>query len=439
MSTRKLLILAQNLLAPLPGKPLLAIAILFALPTFGVLTAFGIAPDTSLENIERHEVVEALVLPDFPADQGTPEVFGYQDKVQRGDTVAAILARLNVNDNRAIDFLRREPGASSLYRQLRPGRTIQVRTGRDGELLSLRYYLAPERFLEVIRKGERFSAHERDVTSAPQLVFRSAVIRSSLFAATDNAGIPDAIAMQVARIFSTDIDFHVDLRKGDHFSVIYEMHYEDGEFLRPGRVVAAEFVNGGRNYDAYLFADDEGEESYYSHDGQNRAKSFLRSPLEFSRVSSGFGARFHPIFNNWRAHTGVDFAAPKGTRIWATADGQVEFAGVKGGYGNCIEVRHSGGITTLYGHLSQFASGIRRGTRVKQGEVIGFVGATGWATGPHLHYEFKIAGVHHDPMRIALPKAAPLPERLLPAFQQVVAKGTDRLALLRNVNFGRFE
>lgn len=438
MQVQKPLMLAQKVWSSVPKKPLAAALLLFALPTFGVVTAFGIAPDTSLDRIERREVVEMLSLPDFSTAPVASEHFRNQDKVQRGDTVAAILARLNVRDSVAFAFLRRAPEARNLF-QLRPGRTVQVRTGGDGDLLVLRYFFSAEKFLEVTRSGDQFLAEEKAYVSAPQLVFKSATIKSSLFAATDYAGIPDAIAMQIARIFSTDIDFHVDLRKGDRFSVVYEMHYEKGELVRPGRVLSAEFLNGGRSFDAFLFADEEGSESYYSHDGQNRAKSFLRSPLEFSRVSSGFGSRFHPIFKNWRAHTGVDFAAPKGTRIWATADGQVESAGVKGGYGNCIEIRHSGGIVTLYAHLSGLAPGVKRGARIRQGQVIGFVGATGWATGPHLHYEFKIAGIHHNPMRVALPKATPLPERLKPAFQLAASQGGDQLELLRTGNFGRFE
>jgi murein DD-endopeptidase MepM/ murein hydrolase activator NlpD len=438
MQVQKPLMLAQKVWSSLPKKPVAATLLLFALPTFGVVTAFGIAPDTSLDRIERRDVVEMLSLPDFSPAPAASEHFHYQDKVQRGDTVAAILARLNVRDSVAFDFLRRAPEARNLF-QLRPGRTVQVCTSGDGDLIVLRYFFSAEKFLEVTRSGDQFHAEEKTYVSAPQLVFKSATIRSSLFAATDYAGIPDAIAMQIARIFSTDIDFHVDLRKGDRFSVVYEMHYEDGELVRPGRVLSAEFVNDGRSFDAFLFADEEGSESYYSHNGENRAKSFLRSPLEFSRVSSGFGSRFHPVFKNWRAHTGVDFAAPKGTRIWAAADGQVQSAGVKGGYGNYIEIRHSGGIVTLYAHLSGLAPGIKRGARIRQGQVIGFVGATGWATGPHLHYEFKIAGIHHNPMRVALPKATPLLERLKPAFQLAASQGGNQLELLRTGNFGRFE
>jgi murein DD-endopeptidase MepM/ murein hydrolase activator NlpD len=435
----KLLMVAQKLWSSAPKKPLAAIAVLFALPTFGIVTAFGIAPDTSLEKLERREVADALALPDFAAPAAETNHFQYQDRVQRGDSVAAILARLNVQDSRAFEFLKRDAVANSLFRQLRPGKTIQVQTNLAGELQQLRYYLSTDKYLEVVRSAEGFSATEKTYTASVQRVFKSASIRSSLFAATDGAGIPDAVAIQIARVFSTDIDFHVDLRRGDRFSVIYEMHYENGELIRPGEVLYAEFVNDGRTYEAFRFSDEEGGTSYYSRDGQNRAKSFLRSPLEFSRVSSGFGSRFHPIFKNWRAHTGVDFAAPKGTRIWATADGVVETAGVKGGYGNCIEVRHAGGITTLYGHLSGFAAGVKRGARVKQGDVIGFVGATGYATGPHLHYEFKISGIHQNPMRVALPKAEPLPARLKPAFESVAASGTEQLAQLRNTSFGRFE
>jgi murein DD-endopeptidase MepM/ murein hydrolase activator NlpD len=293
--------------------------------------------------------------------------------------------------------------------------------------------------LEVTRSPDGLSARQRAIAEAPRLVYKTATIRSSLFAATDSAGIPDAVAMQIARVFATDIDFHSDLRKGDRFSVIYEMMYEAGELVAPGRILAAQFVNDGRVHHAVLFQDDEGSEGYYSLDGSNRAKAFLRSPVEFSRVSSGFGARFHPIFRNWRAHTGVDFAAPRGTRVLATADGHVVAAGPRGGYGNAVEVRHGSGITTLYAHLSGFASGVRSGARVRQGEPIGFVGATGYATGPHLHYEFKVAGMHQDPLRVALPKADPVPARLRSHFLAIANDARAKIDLVSSVPSGRFE
>jgi murein DD-endopeptidase MepM/ murein hydrolase activator NlpD len=245
--------------------------------------------------------------------------------------------------------------------------------------------------------------------------------------------------MQLARVFSTDIDFHVDIRSGDSFSVIYEMSYEGGEQVSAGRILAAEFVNQGRTYNAVLFEDEEGGDAYYELDGTSRAKAFLRSPVEFSRVSSGFGRRIHPIFRTSRAHTGTDFAAPKGTRVLAAADGHVAFAGWRNGYGNTVEIRHGGSISTLYAHLSGFASGIRTGARVRQADPIAYVGATGWATGPHLHYEFKISGVQQDPMRIALPKATPVPARLKARFDVAAEDAGSRIAMVRSSPSLRFE
>ena len=437
-------IVAQNALARLwhhvPKRAVLTVSVLFALPTFGVLTAFGVATDTQLDKIARHEMVEALSLSAFePAAQESAQ-FRASERIQRGDTVATLLQRLKVDDPAAFTFLRTEPAAKAIF-QLRPNRSVQATTNADGKLLSLDYLYSGEEFLHVARRGDAagFTAEMKRIVPSAQLAYKSGVIRSSLFGATDDAGIPDAVANQIARIFSTDIDFHIDLRKGDKFSVVYEMLHQDGELLGAGRVLSAEFTNNGKTFGAFLFSDAEGQEAYYSVDGQNRAKSFLRSPLAFSRVSSGFGGRFHPLLKNWRQHTGVDFAAPKGTPTWATADGVVEFAGVKGGYGNVVEVRHHGGTTTLYAHLSGIAANARKGMRVKQGQTVGYVGATGWATGPHLHYEFKIAGSHQDPMKVALPKAEPLSQKHIAAFKQSAQSQSERLALLRDVSFGKFE
>jgi murein DD-endopeptidase MepM/ murein hydrolase activator NlpD len=415
-----------------------ALGVLFALHVFGVLTAFGVASDTQLERIERRTVEQALAIPESPAELDNGE-FHSSERVQRGDTVAAILHRLGVDDSAAFNFLRADRSSRSLFTKLRPGRTIHARTDARGRLLALRYFLGFDQVLQVRRKGDGFVASEQAVKMSATQHLKSGTIKSSLFAATDAAGIPDAIATQMARIFSTDIDFHVDLRKGDRFAVVYETLHLDGEPVGAGRVLSAEFSNGGRTFQAYLFADDDGADGYYSADGQNRAKSFLRSALAFSRVSSGFGGRTHPIFKNWRQHTGVDLAAPRGTPVWATADGMVEFAGVKGGYGNAIEIRHSGGITTLYAHLQGFASGVRKGTRVGQGQTIGFVGSTGYATGPHLHYEFKVSGAHQDPMRVALPKAEPLDKKHQAAFSLLARAGGEQLAKLRDASFDQFE
>ncbi|MBI3714443.1 MAG: M23 family metallopeptidase [Betaproteobacteria bacterium] len=440
MTIREFKIVAQKWLANATGlkRALIAVAILFGLPVCGVLTAFGVATDTQLEATPRQEINQALALPVIAAPPLEEERFRRSDRVQRGDSVAALLQRLQVDDPAAFQFLRTSASAKSIY-QLRPGRTVQAVTDGDGELYALNYLYSPDQMLSVQRQGNAFVAQELKLSADVETVRRSGVIKSSLYGASDEANIPDQIATQIARVFSTDIDFHVDLRRGDRFSVIYEMLYHDGEFLRPGRVLSAEFVNNGRKYEAFLFTDSEGNEGYYSADGQNRAKSFLRSPLAFSRVSSGFGGRVHPIFKNWRAHTGTDFAAPRGTPVWATSDGVVLSAGAKGGYGNAVEIRHAGSVTTLYGHLTGFAAGIRRGARVTQGQTIAYVGATGWATGPHLHYEFRIAGVLQNPMKVALPKAEPLAPRYRTAFQQTTELQGTQLALLRNTHFDQFE
>jgi len=440
MSFEKADILAQRPTPLLSLRQLAFGSLLLVLPALGVVTAFGIAPGTAVDTLEQKTVVVDIPVPEF-APQEAPALrsFVNQERVLRGDTVAGLFERLAISDERALAFLRADPVGRQIFRQLIPGRTLQAETDANGGLVALRYYVGPGSVLEVTRAGESYSARERSASASARVFYKSATIRSSLFAATDAAGIPDAIAMQIARVFATDIDFHLDLRKGDSFSVIYEMSYEGSELVAPGRILAAEFVNQGRTYTAVLFPDEDGNDAYFELDGTNRAKAFLRSPVEFSRVSSGFGGRVHPIFKNWRAHTGVDFAAPTGTRVLASADGHVTFAGWRNGYGNTVELRHGGGITTLYAHLSGFAAGVRAGARVRQGDPVAFVGATGWATGPHLHYEFKIAGVHQDPMKVALPKATPVPARLKARFDAEANDAGARIAMVRANSSLRFE
>lgn len=439
MHAQKVDILAQRSSRLGLVRQLVAGILLLGLPALTVLTAFGIAPGTVTGDPTPTLVRDPIDLPRIEPLPEAQQRFVSQERVLRGDTVAALFERLGVHDPRALDFLRTDATGRTIFRQLVPGRMLQAETGIEGELVTLRYFLNASALLEVSRAPGGFSARQRAVAEAPRLVYKTATIRSSLFAATDAAAIPDAVAMQVARIFATDIDFHTDLRKGDRFSVVYEMIYDSGELVAAGKILSAEFINAGRAYHAVLFRDEEGGEAYFSLDGTNRAKAFLRSPLEFSRVSSGFGARFHPIFKNWRAHTGVDFAAAQGTRVLATADGHVVSAGARGGYGNAVEIKHGSGTTTLYAHLSGFAKGVRSGARVRQGDPIGFVGRTGYATGPHLHYEFKIAGIHQDPLRVALPKADPVPARLKPQFQQVASEARSTIERVSTASAAQFE
>ncbi len=431
--------LAQALPRFRRARPYVVAAALLLIPALTVLTAFGVAPHTATEPVVQSLVQETVPLPkwsDAPADDSR---YASEERVLRGDTVAALLDRLGVHDGAALDFLRTDDTGRALFRQLVPGRMIQAEYGSDGRLFSLRYFMSATSLLEVRRTGDRFDARQRAITEAPRLAYRTATIESSLFAATDAAGIPDAIAMQLTHVFGTDIDFHTDLRKGDRFAIVYEMIYDSGQLVAPGRILAAQFVNGSHTYEAILFKDADGNDAYYSPDGTSRAKSFLRSPVEFTRVSSGFGMREHPIFHNAREHTGVDLAAPMGTRVLASGDGKVIAAGWRGGYGNAIEIRHAGGISTLYGHLSRFAAGIHSGVGVHQGQVIGYVGMTGWATGPHLHYEFRRDGVVEDPMRVALPKAGPVPAAFRAKFAKVAADAQATIALVSTAQPARFE
>ena len=439
MTSKQPEILAQRP-RPLFRQRLAHGALWLALPALGVVTAFGIAPGTAVDSVSRETTTLAWELPEPSPEPALADVrFSAQDRVLQGDTVAAALARLDVRDPRALDFLRGDATARQIFRQFVPGRMLQADRDEDGNLLALRYGLGGTSVLEVSKSAEGFSAQVRTATTTLQSQYRTGTIRSSLFAATDAAGIPDAIATQLARIFSTDIDFHTDLRQGDTFAVIYEMAFDGATPVESGRILAAEFINRGHRYSAVLFPDEEGIDTYYELDGSNRNKSFLRSPIEFSRVSSGFGGRIHPIAGQWRAHNGVDFAAPTGTRVLAAADGVVMFAGWKNGYGNTLEIKHGGSITTLYAHLSRFASSVRVGMRVRQGEAIGFVGATGWATGPHLHYEFKVAGMHQDPMKVALPRAKSVPAQEKARFLAEADLAGSRLASVRESGPFRFE
>jgi murein DD-endopeptidase MepM/ murein hydrolase activator NlpD len=283
--------------------------------------------------------------------------------------------------------------------------------------------------LSINRSGDALSAKLGPAPTTVQWKMASGEIQSSLFAAADEADLPDNVTRQLADVFAGDIDFHHDLKRGDRFAVVYELRYVDGEPVGAGRIIAAEFINDGDTFRAYLWRGPDGTESYYGEDGTPLRKAFLRSPMEFSRVTSGFsGARFHPVLQEWRAHKGIDYAAPLGTPVRSTADGKVVFAGVQNGYGNVIHIQHQGVYSTLYAHLSAFSPGIRIGAHVTQGDVIGFVGQTGWATGPHLHYEFRVNNDQRDPDTLALPHGDPLTaaqkvlfaERMAPARAQLV-------------------
>jgi murein DD-endopeptidase MepM/ murein hydrolase activator NlpD len=409
-----------------------------SLPLFGVVAAFGLAPDTNALNITPETITQAIALPALASASNTGS-FERESVIQPGDTLSSALSRLNIDDLEiqrlmATDTVRR------LASSIRPGKHIQATTTQDGQLLAIQFERNDGPTLAVRRQGDGFVAEESSDLLETRVVMRSGRVQSSLYGATDSAGIPDSIANQMAETFSTSLDFRDDLRRGDTFSVIYTVDYRNGEPVAAGKLLAAEFVNGGKSYRAVLFRDANGREAFYTPEGESLKKGFLRSPLEFSRVTSNFSnSRKHPVYGFHRAHTGVDFGAPTGTRVKATGDATVVFAGRKGGYGNLVILRHSNGYESYYAHLSAFASGIRSGRAVGQGQVIAYVGSTGASTGPHLHYEVRIAGRPQNPMAIKLPWSPPLALAQRKQFLQQTSDWSEKLGLLRNTNLAALD
>lgn len=338
--------------------------------------------------------------------------------VSRNDTMDRLFRRfeLNLSD---LASLRNLPELRSQVDRLRPGESLRL-MHRGGELVGLERKLSDSETLKVTRDESGFVSDVLENPLESHTQTASATIDSSLFQAAADAGLPDSVAFDLAEIFQYDIDFVLDIQPGDRFSVVYEELSQDGVPLRTGHILAAKFVNEGREYRAVRYVDAQGHAEYFTPDGRSLRKAFIRAPVQFSRVSSTFNsARKHPILNRIRAHKGVDYAAPVGTPVRAAGEGRVKFAGQQGGYGNVVELEHGSGVVTVYGHLSRFAKNLKRGQHVELGQVIAYVGQTGLATGPHLHYEYRVRGVHQNPQTVPLPDAAPIPatdrERFLAA------------------------
>lgn len=346
--------------------------------------------------------------------------------VGRNDTMDRIFRRvgLSLADLAALRF---DPNLRDVLDRLYPGELLKI-LHRDGELVELQRKLSASETLHIRRDAAGFTSSVAENPLEVETVTAHAVIDSSLFEAAAAAEISDTTALAVADVFAWDIDFAQDIQPGDSFSVTYERQSQDGEFIKDGPVLAVEFRNAERVLRAVRYVDPDGKANYYAPDGRSLRKAFIRTPVEFTRISSRFGGRRHPVLNRIRAHKGVDYAAPTGTPVRAAGDGRVKFLGRKGGYGNVVEIAHANGVTTVYGHLSRFGKSLRSGARVTQNQTIGYVGSTGLATGPHLHYEYRIRGMHVDPLRVKLPNAEPLPPDLLADFQ---AKTAPLLTALR--------
>lgn len=436
--------LTQNLLGqerkmPENKKKLRWFVALSTLPLLGVVTAFGLVPQNDFDLASSRVAIEEIALPKIADPETTTSSYWRNERVQRGDTVAELLTRLSIEDATASDYLRKAAEGMS-FRKLPVGTEVQAETTASGGLIALRYLGDNGSQILIEKQDGVFKTRTLPAQLEKRLFVRTGEIKTNLYAATDEAGMPEAAANQLNELFSGDIDFHHDLRKGDKFTVIYEMTYSNGALLRAGRIQAAEFINQGHAYRAVYFQKDEQHGDYYTPEGKSVHKAFLRSPIEFSRVSSRFSlSRFHPILNKWRSHKGTDFAAPMGTKVKVTADGIVSVVGKQGGYGNVIMVNHQGRYTTVYGHLSRFAKSLHKGQHVAQGEVIGYVGMTGLATGPHLHYEFRVGDQQRDPLRVALPDAKPIDSTYLATFQPVADDFVARLNLMRNTNLAKLD
>ena len=395
-------------LIPLRGLQLFCCAVVVALGVHAS-TTLSRQPDPAQTAIHAFQARQASA----PA-----AAFALADAIQvtirRNDTLDGIFRRLQLSladlaNIRALD------GARQALDRIRPGDMLTI-FKRDGQLIGLRRPLSINQTLQVQRDGpDNFTAHVEEVPLARHIVTASGTIDSSLFASGSAAGLSDATIMQLVDIFRWDVDFYLDLRVGDSFKLVYEQIEKDGKVVKDGDILAAEFVNNGTHYRAIRYVNADGEADYYTPEGVSLRKAFLKAPVKFTRISSVFSLhRRHPILNTIRAHKGVDYAAPTGTPIRAAGAGRIRFRGRRGGFGNMVEISHANGIVTRYGHMSRFAAGQRVGQHVDQGQVIGYVGMTGLATGPHLHFEFIDHGVSIDPQK-AVRRSQPGPP--IPADQ----------------------
>jgi murein DD-endopeptidase MepM/ murein hydrolase activator NlpD len=339
--------------------------------------------------------------------------------IKSGDTLASIFSKKGISSTTTHKIATLNEQTRKL-RYIQPGDRIQLLLDEQRQLRQMKYIPDITRTLLIQRNEDQaFTSQVINYQLDAYPVYREGVIDSSLFEAAANADIPENVIMDLVAIFGWDIDFSLDIRSGDRFGIVYEELYKDDVKVRNGRILSAEFINNGKTYKAAYYTDPSGNSDYYAPDGKSMRKAFLRSPVKFSRISSRFSnKRWHPVLSKWRSHKGVDYAAARGTPVRASGDGKITFAGSKGGYGRLVVIRHGGRYTTAYGHLHRYAKGMRAGKKVKQGQIIGYVGSSGLATGPHLHYEFRVNGAHRNPLTVKLPEAQPVNAAYLDDFTE---------------------
>ena len=353
--------------------------------------------------------------------------------IKSGDTLASIFdsAGLPATTTHAIAGLNEQ---TKSLRYIKPGQKIHILQDDANRLRVIKYIPDITKMLTIQRNEDQsFSSKITNYQLDAFPVFREGVIENSLFEAAAEGNIPESVIMDLAHIFGWDIDFSLDIRRGDRFGVVYNELYKDNVKIRNGQILAAEFVNNGKLYKAVYYIDPQGNGDYFDEEGKSMRKAFLRSPVEFARISSRFSnKRWHPVLSKWRSHKGVDYAARRGTPIRAAGDGKISFVGTKGGLGRAILIRHGGRYTTVYGHLNGYARGIRTGKAIKQGQIIGYVGSSGLATGPHLHYEFRVNGVHRNPLTVKLPAAKPVHPSFQTHFKESTQVYLSMLQLMDN-------
>lgn len=443
----------------------------FAAITVLVITFFYLTPDNASAN--RQNEPQILVLPELTQDQShsqshnqekaesmvttpwqlppdrqplqtnndlttKPEPKGtwHTVKVKRGDNLAQIFSRLKISPDQLHAIMQLGKTTRRLKR-LYPGETFKVRISKgenslQHQLEELVYQFDVANSLQILNTNEGF--HAQKIKKELEVRHKHVVghIKHSLFLAGQRAGMSDNLTMELASIFGWDIDFALDIRKGDNFAIIHEELFLDGKKVKNGNIIAADFTNNGKTYRAVLYTNSKGRADYFTPKGNSMRKAFLRTPVEFSRISSRYGMRRHPTLNRMRAHKGVDYAAPRGTPIRATGDGKIVHRARKGGYGKVVIIRHGNRYQTLYAHMSNYNRKARLGKRVKQGQIIGYVGSTGRATGPHLHYEFRVYGVHRNPLKVRLPQAAPIAKKYKKDFMKKIQPLIAQLELLNN-------
>lgn len=339
--------------------------------------------------------------------------------IKSGDTLSTLFAKAGFNDKIMYEVLfsnKKNKSLSNIY----PGEELSFLRDAQNQLSKVKHTKSRLESTIFSRQADgKFSKSEHTRDPEIHTAYSEGTIESSLFLAGQKAGLSQAQIMELANIFGWDVDFVLDIRSGDHFSLVYEELYLDGEKYKNGRILAASFTNQGRKIDAVLYHQPDGISNYYTPEGKSMRKAFIRTPVDFARISSHFNLkRKHPVLHKIRAHRGTDYAASRGTPIKAAGDGKIVHAGRKGGYGKTVIIQHGQKITTLYAHMSKYAKGMRSGKRVKQGQVIGYIGSTGLASGPHLHYEFRVNGVHKNPVKVKLPHANPVPSKQMAAFKE---------------------